>query len=77
MYCYAWATWDLLIITQIYDAHLQKSEILRRSEKGRAIHLDKSDGYKIKRTNVEELKLWVGTRNTGSRTKNVNQKYGV
>jgi hypothetical protein len=40
---------------------INSSEILLCLEKSRVIHLDRSDDYKIRRTNVEELKLWAGT----------------
>jgi hypothetical protein len=38
-----------------------KCEILQCLEKNRATHLDRSDGYEIKLTNVDELKLWAET----------------
>jgi hypothetical protein len=42
-------------------ACFKKIEILQFLEKIRAIYLDRSDGYKIRKTNVEELKLWAQT----------------
>jgi len=29
--------------------------------KTRSVHLDRSDGCKIRRTNIDKLKLWAGT----------------
>ena len=36
-------------------------EILRCLQKRRAIHLDRSNGYKIGKNYTEKLKLWVET----------------
>ena len=42
-------------------------EILQCLKKTTALYLDRLDDYKIKRTNIEELKLWARTLNMWAR----------
>jgi hypothetical protein len=49
------------------------SEILQCLEKTRAIHLDRSYGYKIRRTNIEDLSRRPESKICGSGKKNKGQ----
>jgi len=53
----------LIILDSVIESCIVSAlrEILQCSRKTRAIHLNRSDGYKMRRANREELKLWVGT----------------